>query len=68
MPFYALAAFTGYSRVVADAHHVDDVLAGMSVALFSNWYWVKPRNTNVAMVPMVVEDGVSTIASWILPN
>ena len=58
VPFYALAAFTGYSRVVADAHHVDDVLAGMSVALFSNWYWVKPRNTNVAMVPIVVEDGV----------
>ena len=37
---------------------MDDVLAGMSDALFSNWYWVKPRNTNVAMVPMVVEDGV----------
>lgn len=58
VPFYALAAFTGYSRVNADAHHVDDVLAGMSVALFSNWYWVKPRSSSMAMMPVVMEDGI----------
>ncbi len=58
IPAYALAAFTGYSRINADAHHVDDVLAGMSVALFSNWYWVTPRSSGVSMMPVVMEDGI----------
>lgn len=56
IPAYALAAFTGYSRVVADAHHVDDVLSGMSVGLFSNWLWVSPHESRVVAYPSVYND------------
>jgi len=56
IPAYALAAFTGYSRVVADAHHVDDVLSGMSVGLFSNWFWVSPHESRVVAYPSVYND------------
>lgn len=56
IPAYALAAFTGYSRVNADAHHVDDVLSGMSVGLFSNWFWVSPHESRVVAYPSVYND------------
>jgi len=56
IPAYVLAGFTGYSRVVADAHHVDDVLAGMSVGLFSNWFWVSPHESRVTAYPSVYND------------
>ena len=56
IPAYVLAALTGASRVNADAHHVDDVLAGMSVALFSNWFWVSPHESRVVAYPSVYND------------
>ncbi len=57
IPAYAAAAFTGYSRVVADAHHVNDVLAGASLALFSNWHFVSSRNDGPRPVPMTMQNG-----------
>ncbi|MFO6420992.1 phosphatase PAP2 family protein [Hylemonella sp. W303a] len=37
---YALAAFVGYSRVKADAHHPRDVAGGALIAGFSTWLFV----------------------------
>jgi membrane-associated phospholipid phosphatase len=68
IPAYALATYVGYSRVVADAHHVADVLAGMSIGLFSNWYWVKPRKANISVLPTLVEDGVGLSINVIEPS
>lgn len=62
IPAYALAAFTGYSRIVADAHHVDDVMAGASVALFSNWYWVRPSG-QFNVTPVAVDGGAAIVLS-----
>ncbi|MEM8885012.1 MAG: phosphatase PAP2 family protein [Planctomycetota bacterium] len=42
VPAYVGALFVGYSRVQADAHYGDDVLAGASVALLYNWAITKP--------------------------
>jgi len=56
IPAYVLAALTAASRVNADAHHVDDVLAGMSVGLFSNWFWVSPHESRVVAYPSVYND------------
>ena len=56
IPAYVLAGLTGASRVNADAHHVDDVLAGMSVGLFSNWFWVSPHESRVVAYPSVYND------------
>lgn len=58
IPAYALAAYTGYSRIVADAHHVDDVVAGASVALFSNWFWVRPSG-RFTITPTKVDGGMA---------
>lgn len=42
VPAYVAAAFVGYSRIQADQHYGDDVLAGASIGLFYNWALVKP--------------------------
>lgn len=57
IPAYSLAALTGYSRIVADAHHWDDVLAGASVGMMNSWYWASPFKTKVMLMPMAVDDG-----------
>jgi len=56
IPAYTLATITAYSRVQADKHHVDDVIAGASVAFFSNLYWVTPFDSNVTVTPTVIGD------------
>ncbi|MCL2629673.1 MAG: phosphatase PAP2 family protein [Alphaproteobacteria bacterium] len=37
---YALAAFTGYSRVYADRHFWDDVIAGAAISFLFTWILV----------------------------
>lgn len=61
IPAYALAALTGYSRIEADAHFIDDVLAGASIGLLANWYFVRPVSQQVALAPMAVQDGVGFV-------
>lgn len=58
IPAYLFASYVGYSRVVTDEHYISDVLAGISIGLFSNWYWVSPRKSKAMLLPTVVEDGV----------
>ncbi len=58
IPAYALAALTGYSRIVADKHYWDDVIAGASVGIMSSWYWVSPFKTDVMVLPIATDDGM----------
>lgn len=53
IPAYALALFTGYSRVNSGWHYQDDVLAGASIGLMSNWLLVSPLPGKVQFVPTV---------------
>ena len=57
VPAYALAGLTGYSRVNADKHFVDDVIAGASVAVLSTLYFTSPYSKQVAIAPMATGDG-----------
>lgn len=57
IPAYITAAFTGVSRVVSQNHFSDDVLSGASIALLTNFYFVKPIDTNASISPMFTEDG-----------
>ena len=41
-PAYALAAFTGYSRVECDAHYWHDVAAGALIGIGSSWLFTSP--------------------------
>jgi membrane-associated phospholipid phosphatase len=44
LPAYALAVFTGYSRVHSDWHFLDDVVAGASISMLWSWFIVTPKN------------------------
>lgn len=57
IPAYAAATFTAYSRVQANAHFLDDVMAGASTALFYNWAFVSPYSNGVGVAPMMFSDG-----------
>jgi hypothetical protein len=57
IPAYGLAALTAYSRIDSGSHFPDDILAGASIALLSNWYWVKPLSRNTVVEPMVTAAG-----------
>ena len=59
VPAYAGAFFTAFSRVQANAHFLDDVTAGASIAVLYNWLWVTPQSWKgkYAILPMVAEDG-----------
>jgi len=57
IPAYLTAAFVGYSRIQGNAHFLDDVIAGASIAMLSNWYWVTPYSPKVGLTPMAVKDG-----------
>jgi len=57
-PAYACAAFTGLSRIHADAHYADDVTAGASIALLYAWRSVTPQSQSLRVMPEVTEDGV----------
>lgn len=55
---YALAGLTAYSRIDADAHFVDDVLAGASNGLFNAWYWTSPFKSSVMLLPLTTDSGI----------
>jgi membrane-associated phospholipid phosphatase len=57
VPAYVLATYTGFSRVKADRHYLDDVIGGMSIALISGWTFVDPIGDRVAINPLLVERG-----------
>lgn len=48
IPALVTASYTAYSRVRAQKHFTDDVVSGMSIALFSNWLFVKPADPDRA--------------------
>lgn len=58
IPAYALAAYTGYSRVYAEKHYWDDVIAGASIATLSSMYFVTPIDSNVAFLPKTDGDSI----------
>lgn len=51
LPAYALAAYTGWSRVHADKHYWDDVIAGAGIAVLSNLYFVDQASSEVMVSP-----------------
>ena len=62
VPAYALAALTAYSRIEADKHYPDDVLAGASIALLSNFFWVRPLARDIVVEPLAGKGGATGFA------
>lgn len=57
IPAYALALFTGYSRVYSGWHYRDDVIAGASIGMLSNWLITSPLPGKVQLLPTVNSNG-----------
>lgn len=56
---YAFAAFTGYSRVHAERHHVRDVLAGAAIA--AGWSWTMADEKSPVLLSL---DAGRVALSW----
>ena len=64
-PAYLLSAYVGWTRVDADEHDTEDVVAGAAVALAWNWWLVKPAD-QAAVTPVASSDmlGLSWQIRW----
>ena len=58
VPAYAVAAYTGATRIDAERHYVDDVISSFSLGLISNWLFTTPISERVAVNPMLAGSGV----------
>jgi len=57
VPATVAAAFVGWTRINANKHFRDDVLAGMSNGLMWNWYATTPANQQLDIKPTKLADG-----------
>jgi len=64
VPAYVLAALVGASRVDSQNHFADDVISGMSIALFSNWLITTPMSGKVALTPIASSAGYGLSLSF----
>lgn len=62
--YWSGAAWTAYTRVHAQKHHLDDVLMGGTIAVFMNWFFVRPQESKVALMPMATSAGYGLSLSW----
>ena len=65
IPAYAGASYVAYSRVEADKHYWEDVVAGAAVGILSSYYFTDPYK-DITITPIVSRDfiGVSFVANW----
>jgi membrane-associated phospholipid phosphatase len=55
LPAYAGASFVAYSRVYAEKHYVEDVLAGAAIGIVAAEVFTTPRN-KLAVAPIMQKD------------
>ena len=63
-PAWALAAYTGWTRVHADEHDWEDVAGGAALAVAGAWLFVKPI-AETGIVPVALRDGA--MLTWTTP-
>jgi len=64
VPAYGAAAFVGGSRIWANRHFMDDVIAGASIATLSTLYWVEPHESALTVNPSLGEDSLGVEISF----
>ena len=62
---YSAAAFVGYSRIAADRHFVEDVIAGAAIGYLSSWLFTT-RYDALTVSPVVGQGfvGIAFDGSW----
>lgn len=49
--------FVGYTRVNAEKHYSDDVVARANIAMLNNWFCTPPPDNGVSLSPELTDDG-----------
>ncbi|GLP96692.1 phosphatase PAP2 family protein [Paraferrimonas sedimenticola] len=62
---YTGAALTGYSRLVANKHFVDDVVVGASFGVLSSLYFTEPYESDLVIQPTPTKDGMAMNFSYV---
>jgi membrane-associated phospholipid phosphatase len=64
-PAYIAATYVGYSRVEADKHYVEDVVAGAAIGILSSFYFTTPYQ-GLEVTPVVSRDlfGINISYKW----
>ncbi|WP_229381201.1 phosphatase PAP2 family protein [Shewanella psychropiezotolerans] len=66
VPAYGAAAFVGFSRVHANRHFMDDVMAGGAISVLTSLYFTDPYNqSDLMFVPSMTKDGFAINASYV---
>ena len=53
LPLYFGAIYTAYSRVYANKHYVEDVIAGASLGIFCGFYYNNKYNNAITLIPYI---------------
>jgi len=65
LPAYVAASFVGYSRVYADKHYVEDVIAGAIIGTLSSYYFTSPsRGLSLNLTANSRSAGISIRKKW----
>ena len=64
IPAYIGATYVGYSRVQADKHYVEDVVAGALVGTLSSFYFTELYNKGISIVPIAGKGVYGVNISW----
>ena len=68
IPAYAAATFVGASRLSANKHYIDDVLAAGSIAVMSSLYFTDPYNPTDLVIAPSFGDGQIGLAMSYTPG
>lgn len=68
IPVYTLASLVGISRVVANRHYLDDVMAGASIGTFNSIIFTTPYNPNnkFTILPAFEQDYFGVNLNYVL--
>lgn len=66
IPAHIAAGFVGYSRVQANKHFADDVLAGASNGMLWNWLFTSSEDSGLNVQPVAYEDGFGFHVNYML--
>jgi membrane-associated phospholipid phosphatase len=64
IPAYIGATYVGYSRVEADKHYVEDVVAGALLGTLSSFYFTEPYNKEFSITPIARQGVYGATISW----
>ena len=64
LPAYALATYTGYTRIQSNKHYLTDVLAGATIGILSSYAFTTANGLHYAPIMIGSRYGVGVSKAW----